>query len=112
MIKKTTARKRSKKLPLHWVEEMGFNLAPTVRPGRDLLLVMRTDAWYANRLRVSVDGKPAGTWNIARSESAWVEPRCTVPGALLRRARPEFRIDRIGTAGEENFAPFRYWFYQ
>ena len=84
----------------------------SVRPGRDLVLVMRTDAWYANRLRVSVDGKSAGVWSIARSESAWVEPRFTVPGALLTRERPEFKIERIGAAGEENVAPFRYWFFQ
>ena len=84
----------------------------TVHPGRDLLLVMRTDAWYANRLRVVVDGKPAGIWSIARSESAWAEPRFTVAGALLKRDRPEFRIERIGAAGEENVAPFRYWFFQ
>lgn len=84
----------------------------TVRPGRDLLLVMRTDAWYSNRLRVTVDGKPAGIWSVARSESAWIEPRFTVPGALLRRDRPEFRIERLGAAGEENVAPFRYWLFQ
>ena len=84
----------------------------TVRPGRDLLLVMRTDGWYANRLRVSVDGKSAGVWSVARSESAWIEPRFTVPGALLTRERPEFRIERVGTEAEGNVAPFRYWLFQ
>lgn len=84
----------------------------TVRPGRDLLLIMRTDGWYANQLHVSVDGKSAGIWSVARSESAWIEPRYVVPGTLLRRDRPEFRLERVGTASEGNVAPFRYWLYQ
>ena len=104
-----------------------------VLPGRDLELVMRTDAWYPAELRVSVDGRPAGLWAIALSETAWVEPRFRVPGALLTRARPEFEIERVGydprafrggrgaeTAptgarpAEElrNYAPFHYWLYQ
>jgi hypothetical protein len=85
----------------------------TVRPDRDLVIVMRTDAWYSNRLRVTVDGREAGIWTIARSESAWVEPRFTVAGRLLRRERPEIRIARESeTGGERNYAPFRYWFFQ
>lgn len=84
----------------------------TVRPGRDLVLLMRTDAWYSNRLRVTVDGQTAGIWSIARSESAWAEPRFTVAGSLLRRERPEFRIERVDAAGDGNAAPFRYWFFQ
>lgn len=104
-----------------------------VIPGRDLELVMRTDAWYASQLRVSVDGRPAGIWAIARSETVWVEPRFRVAGSLLTRERPEFRLERMGydprafrsgrgaeTAAtgarpaEElpNYAPFHYWLYQ
>jgi hypothetical protein len=104
-----------------------------VIPGRDLELVMRTDAWYPVDLRVSVDGRPAGVWSIALSETAWVEPRFRVAGALLTRERPEFRIERVGydprafpggrgaeTAPSgarpaeelQNYAPFHYWFYQ
>jgi hypothetical protein len=30
----------------------------------------------------------------------------------VRRDRPEIRIRRDVTSGEENAAPFRYWFYQ
>jgi hypothetical protein len=81
-------------------------------PGRDLTIVMRTDAWYPSRLRVMVDGADAGVWSIARAESVWVEPRFTIAGRLVARDAPEIRIQRASTSGEENYAPFRYWFYQ
>lgn len=86
-----------------------------VAPGRDLVLVMRTDAWYPSRLRVEVDGRSAGIWTIALSESVWVEPRITIPGALLTRSRPEFRItrERSGEGGDgRDYTPFHYWLYQ
>ena len=90
----------------------------TVTPGRDLVIVMRTDAWYPNRLRVLVDGKDAGLWTYAFSETAWVEPRFRVPGGLLTRSRPELTMvrDEAGTdpdgAAGRNFSPFRIWLYQ
>ena len=89
----------------------------TVTPGKDLVIVMRTDAWYSNRVRVLVDGKEAGLWTYAFSETAWVEPRFKVPGRLLTRARPELTmvrdegVDPGGAAGRD-FSPFRYWLYQ
>ena len=81
-------------------------------PGRDLEIVMRTDAWFPSRLRVSVDGKNAGTWEIPRSKTVWVEPRFTVPGALVTRARPEVRLEREQTNEGGDIAPFRFWLYQ
>ncbi|HKO22118.1 MAG TPA: hypothetical protein VJX91_05640, partial [Candidatus Eisenbacteria bacterium] len=69
----------------------------SVKPGRDLTLVMRTDAWYPSRLEVQVDGAPAGMWAIAMSESAWVEPTFAIPARLLQRPRPEIRITRVET---------------
>jgi hypothetical protein len=81
-------------------------------PGRDLEIVMRTDAWYPSRLRVSVDGKGAGTWQIARSETAWVEPRFTIPGALVTGPRPELRLEREPTNEGGDIAPFHIWLYQ
>lgn len=83
----------------------------SARPGTDLWMVMRTDGWYPNRLRVRVDGREVGRWTIARSESAWVEPWFRIPGEWVRRERPEIRIER-DAASEGNVAPFRYWFYQ
>jgi len=54
----------------------------------------------------------AGTWEIPRSKTAWVEPRFTVPGALVARARPEVRLDREQTNEGGDIAPFRFWLYQ
>ena len=87
----------------------------TATPGRDLTIVMRTDAWYPNRIDVQVDGAPAGTWSIAASESAWVEPTFTIPARLLEHPRPTLRLTRIepGEAeAEHDYAPFHYWLYQ
>ena len=81
-------------------------------PGADLEMVMRTDAWYASRLRILVDGRTAGTWGIARSETAWVEPRFTIPGSFVKRTNPEIRIERERSGAGGNLAPFRFWFYQ
>jgi hypothetical protein len=87
----------------------------SVTPGRNLTLVMRTDAWYPSRLDVQVDGAPAGTWTIELSGSAWIEPTFTIPGGLIRNPRPLIRITRI-EAGEtetrRDYAPFHYWLYQ
>jgi hypothetical protein len=97
----------------------GERFEATVTPGRDLVLVMRTDAWYPSRLSVTVDGKAAGVWSIARSESVWIEPRITIPGSILTRSRPEFHIrrerdgDTVGRAGGgRDYTPFHYWLYQ
>jgi hypothetical protein len=73
---------------------------------------MRTDAWFPSRLRVSIDGKSAGTWEIPRSKTAWMEPRFTVPRTLVTRARTELRFDREQTNEGGDFAPFRFWLYQ
>jgi hypothetical protein len=91
-----------------------------VTPGKDLTLILRTDAWYSSRIRVLVDGKPAGLWTIQRAETTWVEPEFTVPAALLARARPEITLvreslgDEGGGAGRGsgNLAPFHIWMVQ
>jgi hypothetical protein len=94
-----------------------------VTPGKDLTLVMRTDAWYPGRVRVRVDGKEAGLWTFARAETAWVEPVFMVPGALVQRPRPEITLEReapgetdaerAGDTGRVgNLAPFHIWMAQ
>ena len=83
-----------------------------VTPGRDAVLILRTDAWYSNRLRVSVDGTPAGLWTIARSETAWVEPSFTIAGRWIRRDRPWIEIRRENPKDGGDYAPFHYWIYQ
>jgi hypothetical protein len=84
----------------------------SVEPGKDATLIMRTDAWYPNRLTVKVDGAPAGTWTIARSETAWVEPSFRIPGTLIARDRPEIEIRREDPRDGGDYAPFHYWIYQ
>lgn len=86
----------------------------SVTPGRDLTLVMRTDAWYPTRLDVQVDGAAAGTWSISRSDSTWVEPTFTIPARLVQHPRPEIRLTRDESTDTEgrDYAPFHYWFYQ
>jgi hypothetical protein len=83
-----------------------------VTPGGDAVLILRTDAWYSNRLTVSVDGAPAGHWTIARSETAWVEPSFTIAGRWLRRQRPWIEIRRENPKDGGDVAPFHYWIYQ
>ncbi len=87
-----------------------------VEPGRDLVLVMRTDAWYPTQLRVTVDGTFAGLWSVALSETAWVEPQFTIPGRLLTRPRPEIALSRetpqAGADAGRDYSAFRFWLYQ
>lgn len=78
-------------------------------PGRDLVLVARTDAWYPSRIRVRVDGKDAGLWTVARSETTWVETAFTVPGRLIGTGRPELVLEREADPAGGNFAPFHFW---
>jgi len=87
----------------------------SVTPGRDLTLVMRTDAWYPSRLDVQVDGAPAGVWTIELSGTVWVEPTFTIPGGLIRNVRPLIQITRVEPDEPEarrDYAPFHYWLYQ
>ncbi len=87
-----------------------FHVAVT--PGKDAVLIMRTDAWYRNRLSVKVDEAVAGIWTIARSESAWVEPSFLIPGRLITRERPTLEIRREDPKDGGDYAPFHYWVYQ
>jgi len=83
-----------------------------VVPGKDAVLIMRTDAWYANRLTVTVDGAAAGVWNVARSDTVWIEPSFRIPGGLIRRERPSIELRRQDPKDGGDFAPFHYWVYQ
>jgi hypothetical protein len=93
----------------------GERFRASVTPGRDLTLVMRTDAWYPSRLEVQVDGAPAGVWTIEWSGSVWIEPTFTIPARLIRNPRPLISITRIepeDAGGGRDYAPFHYWLYQ
>jgi MFS family permease len=97
----------------------------SVTPGKDLTMILRTDAWYPSRIRVLVDGADAGVWRIARADTSWTEPAFTVPGARIAGSRPEITLRREGegdagptrsevpgSAEPGNLAPFHIWFYQ
>ncbi len=81
-------------------------------PGKDAVVIMRTDAWYPNRLTVKVDGARAGVWAIARAETAWVEPSFVIPGRLIARGRPWLEIRREDPKDGGDYTPFHYWIYQ
>jgi len=83
-----------------------------VVPGKDAVLIMRTDAWFTNRLTVSVDGAAAGVWSVARSDTVWIEPSFRIPGRLIRRERPTLELRREDPKDGGDFAPFHYWVYQ
>jgi hypothetical protein len=83
-----------------------------VVPGKEAVLIMRTDAWYANRLTVKVDGTTAGVWTVARSDTVWIEPSFRIRGDLIRRERPVIEIRREDPKDGGDFAPFHYWIYQ
>ena len=84
----------------------------SVEPGKDAVLIARTDAWYANRLTVRVDGAAAGLWTVARSETAWVEPSFRIPGTFLHRPDAGIEIQREDPKDGGDWAPFHYWIYQ
>jgi len=80
-----------------------------------LIVAAQFTIWYPNRLDVQIDGVPAGTWSIASSESAWVEPTFTIPARRIQSSRPEIRLtrDEAADAGaQRDYAPFHYWLYQ
>jgi hypothetical protein len=83
-----------------------------VAPGRDLVLVLRTDAWYPSRIEVAVDGRAAGIWTIPRGDTAWIEPAFTIPGARIARSDPEITLLRGTDGSGGNLAPFHLWMYQ
>jgi hypothetical protein len=92
------------------------------RPGRDLLLVLRTSpAIDANILAaggprrvgvefpepaliLSIDGQPAGRAAF-RTEAGWNELVVRIAGPLVSRARPRLEISG-------RYAAFQYWFFQ
>ncbi|HYR51814.1 MAG TPA: hypothetical protein VET83_04300 [Candidatus Dormibacteraeota bacterium] len=84
----------------------------SVEPGKDAVLIARTDAWYPNRLTVKVDGAPAGVWTIGRAETTWAEPSFRIPGPLLVRPHPEIEVYREDPKDGGEWAPFHYWIYQ
>jgi hypothetical protein len=70
----------------------GERFRASVTPGRDLTLVMRTDAWYPSRLDVQVDG---ACRHVDHRIVGWSRIETPSPsGRVTRNARPSF-ITRI-----------------
>lgn len=79
--------------------------------GKDLKLVMRTDAFFDTSLRVFANNKFAGTWDYGVQRDAWVEPVFIIPGSLVSNGSTRIRLVLDSKTGED-YAPFHYWFYQ
>lgn len=76
--------------------------------GRDLVLVMRTDAWFGLEAEVQPDDKPPLTWKAPASREAWSEPELVIPGAYITRNAVRLRIT---CRNVDDFASWHYWAY-
>lgn len=81
------------------------------RGGRDLKLVMRTDAFFDTSLSVFANGRLAGTWDYFLQRDAWVEPSFVIPGKFVSEGVTRVRLVLESKTGQD-YAPFYYWFYQ
>ncbi|MEX0762023.1 MAG: hypothetical protein WD208_01810 [Dehalococcoidia bacterium] len=82
------------------------------RQGEDLKAVMRTNATSPVTLRVHLDGVYIGVWAYPASGNAWAEPSFIVPGRFVGDGRTRLRLELETERTDQDYAPFRYWFYQ
>ncbi|HTF90898.1 MAG TPA: hypothetical protein VK843_20940 [Planctomycetota bacterium] len=92
------------------LESAQFRVA--AEPASELEMAVRTDARFSSRLRVTVGYQTAGIWEIAKSETGWVEPRFTIPAALVTGSRIQIKLERELSEDGGCFSPFQFWFYQ
>jgi hypothetical protein len=84
-------------------------------PGKALTIVMRTDAPQPVSLRVSLNRKPVGEWNIsATPQGEWQEPEFVIPAEYVPNAsKAIIRLEFIWHhVVEQAHRPFHYWFIQ
>jgi hypothetical protein len=81
-----------------------------VRPGDDLLLVARASSPF--RLRVEVDGAPAGRWmQESAAPGSWRDVVYRIPEALVRRET--IRVKLISDDPHHSaYRAFHYWVYR
>ena len=77
-------------------------------PGMPLVLVLRTDAWFACELRFAVDGVEVARLDVPETRR-WAEPRVTVPGGFVREHN-RIRVSRA--PGCPDLASFHWWAYE
>lgn len=81
-------------------------------PGKDAVLVLRTDAPSAVAIEVAVNGKEALLWCWAGGKSdRWREPRLLIPGSYLT-GKDTFRLNIDPPIGTFAYHSFYYWIYQ
>ena len=90
-------------------EEERFTLR--CRPGVPGALVLRTEPYREFALRVTVDGRDAGTLHAPRRSLLWSEVVLDLPGELFTAETAEFRL-RYEGSDPEGYPSFHYWLLQ
>ena len=80
------------------------------RPGEPAALIMRTEAFREFSLRVLVDGKEVGQWEIPRAPVTWTEPVFQIPGDALTGDSVLIELFQIET--KTRYPSFHYWLLQ
>jgi hypothetical protein len=79
-------------------------------PGEPAALVMRTEAYAGFTLRVAVNGRDLGTWDVPRRALAWTEPLFEIPGDALTTAAAEVTLTQV--APKRPYPSYQYWLLQ
>lgn len=82
-----------------------FELA--AEPGRDLIVARRFEA-SGGVMLVRIDGQAAGEWRPRPSSYALAEDTFRVAGALVRRPRPQLRLE-LAAGSAPRALTFGYW---
>jgi hypothetical protein len=84
-------------------------------PGQPLMLVVRAHQNTDVSLRVSVDGKEAGLWQLPSVPGQWLESTFVIPAEMIRGDQTHITItvEEMFNAGvDSRYSPFHYWAYQ
>ncbi len=78
-------------------------------PGQPLTIVKRYDATVPGSLRVFIDGKDAGTWELPQERTFFGEAAFTVPAGLVMEGRSRLRFEVIPGPSATAGTSFFYW---
>jgi hypothetical protein len=79
-------------------------------PGEPAALVMRTEAYAGFTLRVSVNGRDLGTWEVPRRELVWTEPLFEIPGDVLTGDAAAVTLTQVDA--KRPYPSYQYWLLQ